>query len=214
MLQVKAELNENFRDRLTPKRGDDLTIPLGGTGTVAPRPVATPAPASGKTVQPPFILSEAVEINEVQTRIPAIIGEAIYRGTVAVDGVINGQPGVNMGSLSVRQRGKTFFGSEPELIGELHFRDMLRVNGHIAGSVCSRKGTLIVDAAATVDAQVDVAIAVIAGTIKGDIIGHQRVEVASTAKIYGNIWTRSLAIQGGAIFEGVCQMLEEEVVAH
>lgn len=214
MLQVKTELKEDFRDRATPKRGEELNRQLdsGGAGK---RPLAASALASGgKPIPPPFIVSQAVEINEIQTRIPAIIGEASYRGTVAVDGVIHGQPGVNMGSLSVRQRGKTFFGSEPELIGELNFREMLRVNGHIAGTVCSRKGTLIVDAAATVDAQVDVAIAVIAGTVKGDIIGHQRVELASTAKIYGNIWTRSLAIQGGAIFEGVCQMLEEEGVAH
>jgi cytoskeletal protein CcmA (bactofilin family) len=129
---------------------------------------------------------------------------------IAVDGIINGQPGNSGGSTSLRQHNRTCFGSDAELNGEITFIDMIRVNGHIAGSVHSKKGTLIVDTAARVDANVDVAVAVIAGTVTGDIVAHQRVELAPSAKIYGNIWTRSLAIQSGAIFEGVCQMLEDK----
>lgn len=146
----------------------------------------------------------------VQTRIPAILGEATFRGMIAVDGLISGQPGNSGGSMSIRQHGRTFFGSDPELSGEITFVDMIRVIGHIAGSVHSKKGTLIVDTAAHVEANVDVAIAVISGTVTGDIVAHQKVELAPSAKIYGNIWTRSLAIQSGAIFEGVCQMLEDK----
>jgi len=85
---------------------------------------------------------------------------------------------------------------------------MIRLNRHFAGSVYSEQGTLMVDSAAVIDADVEVGIAVIGGTVNGDIIAHQRVELGPTAKIYGNIWTRSLAIQNGAIFEGVCRMLE------
>ena len=112
--------------------------------------------------------------------------------------------------MSVKQHNRTVFDAEPELNGEIRFVDMIRVIGHIAGSVHSKKGTLIVDTAARVDANVDVAIAVISGTVSGDIVAHQRVELAPSAKIYGNIWTRSLAIQSGAIFEGVCQMLDDK----
>ena len=146
----------------------------------------------------------------LQTRVPVILGEATFRGMIAADGIINGQPGNSGGSMSVRQHNRTVFGAEPELNGEIRFVDMIRVIGHIAGSVHSKKGTLIVDTAARVDANVDVAIAVISGTVSGDIVAHQRVELAPSAKIYGNIWTRSLAIQSGAIFEGVCQMLDDK----
>jgi len=51
-------------------------------------------------------------------------------------------------------------------------------------------------------------VAVIGGTVNGDIIAHQRVEVGPEARINGNIWTQSLAIQPGAVFEGVCRMLQ------
>jgi cytoskeletal protein CcmA (bactofilin family) len=129
---------------------------------------------------------------------------------IAVDGIISGQPGGSGGSMNLRQHGRTFVGTEPELSGEITFVDMIRVNGHIAGSVQSRKGTLIVDQAGRVDANVEVAIAVIAGVVSGDIVAHKRVELAPSAKIYGNIWTRSLVIQNGAIFEGACQRLGDE----
>lgn len=170
---------------------------------------AIPTP-SRKSNQPLFPGAKITEGQRLQTRVPVILGEASFRGMFAVDGLLSGQPGHNGGATSVRQHGRSFFGEQPEFNGEIAFVDMIRVNGHIAGSVQSSKGTLIVDTAARVDANVDVAIAVISGTVTGDIVAHQRVELAPSAKIYGNIWTRSLAIQSGAIFEGVCQMLEDK----
>ncbi|MCU1264012.1 MAG: hypothetical protein JWM21_330 [Acidobacteria bacterium] len=163
-----------------------------------------------KSNQPKFPTPRLAAISESQTRVPVVLGEATYRGMIPVDGLISGQPGANGGQLSIRQRGRTFFGNDPELNGEINFIDMLRVNGHIAGSVYSKKGTLIVDAAALIDADIEVCTAVIGGTVNGDIIAHQKVELGPTAKIYGNIWTRSLEIRSGAIFEGVCQMIEDK----
>jgi cytoskeletal protein CcmA (bactofilin family) len=126
-----------------------------------------------------------------------------------VDGVLLGQLGGNGGSLGIRQRSGSAFASQPELSGEINFRDLVRVNGHIAGTVYSQSGTLIVDSTATVEANVDVAVAVIGGTVRGDIVAHERIELGPAAKIYGNIWTRSIAIKDGALFDGVCTMMEK-----
>ena len=112
-------------------------------------------------------------------------------------------------SLAIRQKSATVFSNGPELSGEITFRDVVRVNGHIAGTVYSQGGTLMVDDTARVDADIEVAVAVINGTINGDIVAHQRVEIGPAAKIYGNIWTRSIAIKDGAEFEGVCTMIED-----
>jgi cytoskeletal protein CcmA (bactofilin family) len=111
--------------------------------------------------------------------------------------------------LGIRQRSGSAFASQPELSGEINFRDLVRVNGHIAGTVYSQSGTLIVDSTATVEANVDVAVAVIGGTVRGDIVAHERIELGPAAKIYGNIWTRSIAIKDGALFDGVCTMMEK-----
>jgi cytoskeletal protein CcmA (bactofilin family) len=85
---------------------------------------------------------------------------------------------------------------------------MLRVNGHIAGTISSEKGTLIVDASARVDASVDVAVAVIAGTVNGDVVGRDRVELGPQAVIHGNISTPNLSMKPGATFQGDCRMLK------
>jgi len=146
-----------------------------------------------------------------QPRVPVLQGEATYRGWLTVDGIISGQLGVNSNSVTIKQRPKNgFVESVPELHGEISFKDMLRVNGHIAGRVFSEKGTLIVDASARVDACVEVAVAVISGTVNGDVIGHQRVEVGPEAIVKGNISTRSLCIKPGAVFQGDCRILKGE----
>lgn len=149
-----------------------------------------------------------VELRGYQTRIPVITGEANYKGLLPVDGLLTGQLGGGGGSLAVRQKSGTVFSAGPELSGEISFRDVVRVNGHIAGTVYSDRGTLIVDDVARVDANIEVGVALINGTINGDIVAHQRVEIGPGAKIYGNIWTRSIAIKDGALFEGVCTMIE------
>lgn len=89
---------------------------------------------------------------------------------MAVDGVLGGQFSGNNGSLGVRQKSASVFAAQPELSGEISFRDMVRVNGHIAGTIYSKRGTLIVDVHATVEANVEVAVAVINGTVHCDIV--------------------------------------------
>jgi cytoskeletal protein CcmA (bactofilin family) len=150
-----------------------------------------------------------VDTGRFQTRTPVITGEVNYKGLLQIDGVVTGQLGGSGGSLAIRQKSRTIFSTGPELSGDISFRDVVRVNGHIAGSVYSERGTLMVDDTARVDANIEVAVAVINGIINGDIVAHQKVEIGSSAKIYGNIWTRSIAIKDGAEFEGVCTMIED-----
>jgi cytoskeletal protein CcmA (bactofilin family) len=67
---------------------------------------------------------------------------------------------------------------------------------------------LIVGANGKVDANIEVAVAVIHGTINGDIIATQRLELGRAAKVHGNIQTPSLIIEQGAMFEGSCKMVQ------
>ena len=128
-----------------------------------------------------------------QPRTPVITGEATYRGSAQVHGIIGGQLGAAGSALMIKQRPQNG-SSEPELDGELSFKDMLRINGHVAGKVSSNKGTLIVDTSARVEAEINVSICMVSGTVVGDIIGRERVEVAAGAVVKGNIATRALSI--------------------
>jgi cytoskeletal protein CcmA (bactofilin family) len=101
-----------------------------------------------------------------------------------------------------------FVGGGTVVTGEANFKAMMRVDGHLSGRVSSSSGTLIVGANGKVDANIEVAVAVIHGTINGDIIATQRLELGRAAKVNGNIQTPSLIIEQGAMFEGSCKMLQ------
>ena len=179
------------------------------TTAVATAVALAPEPPP-EQISPPYVTATP-DLRKYQTRMPVITGEAYYKGMMPVDGMLVGQITGHNGSLGVKQKAGSVFASQPELTGEIKFADMVRVNGHIAGTVYSSTGTLIVDSSARVDAQIDVAVAVIGGTVYGDIVARQRIELGPCAKIYGNIWTRSLAVKDGAFFDGVCTMIEEPV---
>ena len=175
-------------------RTDDSTVPLDKS-IVTTTPLLVPVPSE----------------RNYQTRTPVITGETNYKGMLPVDGVLNGQLDANGGMLAVKQKTASCFTAAPELSGEISFREMLRVNGHIAGTVFSKAGTLIVDNSARVDANIEVAVAIISGTVHGDIVARERVEIGATARVLGNIWTRSISIKDGAVFDGLCTMIEEKL---
>ena len=106
-----------------------------------------------------------------------------------------------------------FVGAGTLVTGEANFKAMMRVDGHLSGRVSSSSGTLIVGANGKVDANIEVAVAVIHGTINGDIIATQRLELGRAAKVNGNIQTPSLIIEQGAVFEGSCKMLQMTAAA-
>ena len=138
---------------------------------------------------------------------PIITGEAHYKGMIPVDGIIVGHHGAKGGSLEIPRRSLAAPPLGPQLSGEFTFRDIVRINGHIAGTVHSEKGTLIVDSGAAVDADVDVAVALIKGIVNGDIVAQERVELSFGSKVCGTITTRSLTVEDGADFEGACSIL-------
>ena len=101
-----------------------------------------------------------------------------------------------------------FVGTGTVLTGEATFRGMLRVDGHVTGRVASEDGTLIIGTGGQVDADIEVAIATINGTVNGDVIARQRLELGRAARVNGNIQTPMLTVEQGAIFEGSCRMIQ------
>jgi len=99
-----------------------------------------------------------------------------------------------------------FVGNGTTLTGEANFKGMLRVDGTLSGRVSSDDGTLIVSTNGRVEANVEVAVAQIYGTVNGDITATKRIEMGRVAKVTGNIETPALVIEQGAIFEGSCRM--------
>jgi cytoskeletal protein CcmA (bactofilin family) len=103
-----------------------------------------------------------------------------------------------------------YVGNGTILTGETSFQAMLRIDGHLTGRISSESGTLIVGASGRVDANVAVASAIISGTINGDIVATEKLELTRTARVIGNVQAPRLVIEDGAIFEGACMMLKSK----
>lgn len=106
-----------------------------------------------------------------------------------------------------------FVGNTTALMGEANFKGMLRVDGRLSGRVTSEKGTLLVSSGGQVDAEVNVAVAKISGTVNGNINTGERLELGRTARVIGDIQTPELLIEQGAIFEGSCRMTQRPAAA-
>jgi cytoskeletal protein CcmA (bactofilin family) len=102
-----------------------------------------------------------------------------------------------------------FVGNGTTLTGEANFKGMLRVDGTLSGRVSSQDGTLIVSTGGQVEANVEVSVAQIYGTVNGDITASKRIELGRVAKVTGNIQAPALVIEQGAIFEGSCRMQQQ-----
>ena len=105
-----------------------------------------------------------------------------------------------------------FVGHGTVLTGETHFQMMLRVDGHLTGTVTSDGGTLIVGTNGQVDANVSVGVATVNGVVNGDVIASEKVQLGRTARVVGNIATPRLVIEEGAVFEGGCSMMQAREV--
>ncbi|MEP7148090.1 MAG: polymer-forming cytoskeletal protein [Acidobacteriota bacterium] len=101
-----------------------------------------------------------------------------------------------------------FVGHGTVLTGETSFQMMLRVDGHLTGTVTSDGGTLIVGTNGQVDANVAVGVATINGIVNGDVIATEKIQLGRTARVMGNVATPRLVIEEGAIFEGGCSMIQ------
>jgi len=101
-----------------------------------------------------------------------------------------------------------FVGHGTVLTGETNFQMMLRVDGHLTGTVTSDGGTLIVGTNGQVDANVSVGVATINGVVNGDVIASEKIHLGRTARVMGNVATPRLVIEEGAVFEGGCSMMK------
>jgi cytoskeletal protein CcmA (bactofilin family) len=103
-----------------------------------------------------------------------------------------------------------FVGSGTAITGESNFKSMLRIDGRFSGKITSNGGTLIVGAGGQVDANINVSVATIQGSVNGDVIATERIELGRAARLQGNIQTPSLIIEQGAVFEGTCKMTAQK----
>jgi cytoskeletal protein CcmA (bactofilin family) len=90
----------------------------------------------------------------------------------------------------------------------MRFEKSLKIEGRFQGKILSA-GALYVEQGAEVDADIEVGSVVIAGTVRGNVVARERVELLATARLYGDVRTSKLKIADGVVFEGKCEMIKD-----
>ncbi len=89
--------------------------------------------------------------------------------------------------------------------GTLSVDDSVRIDGTFSGEIRA-KGTVHVSEGAQVDAKVRAQFVVISGTFKGDMRAEQRVDLLPHSRVSGELTTKMLSVQEGAILDSKVQM--------
>jgi len=99
----------------------------------------------------------------------------------------------------------TIIGKDTVITGTLDVRGALRVDGSVKGKIiCS--DCVTVGATGKVEADIEADTAVIAGRMIGNVVTAEKIELQNKCEMDGDIKTKSLVIEQGAIFSGSCNM--------
>ncbi len=98
-----------------------------------------------------------------------------------------------------------YLGKQTLFEGKMTFEGVFRLDGKFEGEIFE-SGTLIVGETATIKGKVGLDTIIINGLVEGDVHARTRVEIHSTGKVYGTLFTPVLTINEGGIFEGHCKM--------
>ncbi|MFC1566464.1 polymer-forming cytoskeletal protein [bacterium] len=105
---------------------------------------------------------------------------------------------------------ETIIGLDTSLMGDIRMESgTIRIDGKIESGSVTSEG-IIVGEKGIVKGDVKARIIIIAGNVEGDVYATERLEILPEAKVLGDVYTVSLSIAEGSVFEGNCKMLREE----
>jgi cytoskeletal protein CcmA (bactofilin family) len=102
----------------------------------------------------------------------------------------------------------TILSSDIDFSGTLNFDKPFLIRGRLSGEIAAR-GLLVIDEDAVVEANINASKVIIRGSVKGDVIAADKVEVTITGKLIGNVTTPEIFMENGCVFNGQCTMIEK-----
>lgn len=104
----------------------------------------------------------------------------------------------------------TYIAADCQVTGNLKVKGDIRIDGQVEGNILAT-GEVIVGPSASIKANVEGKIVVLAGEVYGDVKSYDLLELSSSARLYGDISSRQLKVDQGAIFVGNSKLNEDEM---
>ena len=100
----------------------------------------------------------------------------------------------------------TIIGPSLVITGEVTSQEDITVHGRVNGQIVMDEGSLLVAPKGTIDANVEGSTVTIHGTVVGNVVAADRIELTATAAVTGTLTTSAIVLQDGATFNGSIDM--------
>ncbi|ACL71092.1 bactofilin family protein [Halothermothrix orenii] len=109
----------------------------------------------------------------------------------------------NDGKVTEEMKSKveTILGNGTKIEGDLFTKGSLRVEGEVIGNI-KAEGDLFVGEKGKLKTEIDARNVIIAGTVNGNIVAREKLEILPSGQLNGDIKTKKLKIEEGAVFIG------------
>lgn len=99
----------------------------------------------------------------------------------------------------------TLIGQGTQLKGSITSTGGLRIDGEVEGDIIS-SNEVVIGETGVVKAMIKAKNATVGGSVTGNMEVSERLELLTSAKLFGDIKAGTLIIGEGAIFKGACEM--------
>lgn len=106
----------------------------------------------------------------------------------------------------------TYIDAGSELVGQLRFRDSVRIDGRVEGEIHADK-VVVVGESAVVAAAIHAESVVVHGSVEGDVRVRRKITLHKTARVTGEIQTAGIVVEEGARFRGCILIGDDETAA-
>jgi len=115
--------------------------------------------------------------------------------------------------MNKRKEGElnTIVGKGTIFDGNLSVQGGLRVDGTVKGKVTGAD-TISIGEEGKVEADLNARVIIVGGKVGGNILAEEKVELQSGSFMNGDLTTKSLVVEEGAVFHGKCNMKKGEGV--
>ncbi|MGI6097538.1 MAG: bactofilin family protein [Dethiobacteria bacterium] len=113
------------------------------------------------------------------------------------------------GATSSPDKIDSLIGKDTYFKGTIKAIGIIRIDGRMEGDI-ETQGDVIVSESGRVIAEIKARSVAVAGHLDGNVYARERLEIRKTGTLIGNISTKVLLIDDGAVFSGGCDMKIKE----
>ncbi len=110
---------------------------------------------------------------------------------------------------ATRGKVETILGNGTRIEGDISTNGSLRIEGEVVGKI-KAKGDLFIGESGKIKNEIEARNIIIAGTVAGNVVAHNKLELLPSSTLSGDVMTETLKIEEGARFVGSSKVLNEK----